>query len=588
MNTHIMALWGYLSRQRKKQFLLIFVLMIISSLAEIISVGAIFPFLGVLTAPEHIYSHSLMQPVIKILGITSSEQLFLPLVISFVISVVVAGVLRVFLLYVINRFEQLIGTEFSAHIYRRTLYQDYATHIGHNSSEIISSIISKVNIVIKGVIIPVLELLSSSLSLFGIMFILVFIDYKIALVSFGIFGAIYWILYSFLHKKIIINSQYISSGSTNTIKALQEGLGGIRDILIDSNQEFYCKLFIQADTPYRRAISDNNFISYAPRFVIETLGLVLISGLAYYLSQQKDGISVAIPMLGLLAMAAQRLMPAIQKIYSSVTSIKGSYYSVKDILYLLDQTISSYIDQQQLSIVPFKKDIKLDNVWFRYNKKTPWILEEVNLTFNKGSRIGFVGETGRGKSTLLDLVMGLLSPTKGHLKIDSKIVSMNNIRLWQSHIAHVPQNIYLSDGTIEENIAFGIPADKIDAESVKKVAELANISKFIDSCAQGYKTFVGERGVRLSGGQRQRIGIARALYKSADVLIFDEATNALDVETESAIMESIERLGKNLTIFIITHRVTTLKACDLIVELDKDCTINIKKYQDIVRPLNNS
>ena len=588
MNTHIMALWGYLSRQRKKQFLLIFVLMIISSLAEIISVGAIFPFLGVLTAPEHIYSHSLMQPVIKILGITSSEQLFLPLVISFVISVVVAGVLRVFLLYVINRFEQLIGTEFSAHIYRRTLYQDYATHIGHNSSEIISSIISKVNIVIKGVIIPVLELLSSSLSLFGIMFILVFIDYKIALVSFGIFGAIYWILYSFLHKKIIINSQYISSGSTNTIKALQEGLGGIRDILIDSNQEFYCKLFIQADTPYRRAISDNNFISYAPRFVIETLGLVLISGLAYYLSQQKDGISVAIPMLGLLAMAAQRLMPAIQKIYSSVTSIKGSYYSVKDILYLLDQTISSYIDQQQLSIVPFKKDIKLDNVWFRYNKKTPWILEEVNLTFNKGSRIGFVGETGRGKSTLLDLVMGLLSPTKGHLKIDSKIVSMNNIRLWQSHIAHVPQNIYLSDGTIEENIAFGIPADKIDAESVKKVAELANISKFIDSCAQGYKTFVGERGVRLSGGQRQRIGIARALYKSADVLIFDEATNALDVETESAIMESIEKLGKNLTIFIITHRVTTLKACDLIVELDKDCTINIKKYQDIVRPLNNS
>ena len=583
MNTHIMALWGYLSRQHKKQFLLIFILMIISSLAEIISVGAIFPFLGVLTAPEYIYSHSLMQPVIKILGITSSEQLFLPLVISFVISVVVAGVLRVFLLYVINRFEQLIGTEFSAHIYRRTLYQDYATHIGHNSSEIISSIISKVNIVIKGVIIPVLELLSSSLSLFGIMFILVFIDYKIALVSFGIFGAIYWILYSFLHKKIIINSQYISSGSTNTIKALQEGLGGIRDILIDSNQEFYCKLFIQADTPYRRAISDNNFISYAPRFVIETLGLVLISGLAYYLSQQKDGISVAIPMLGLLAMAAQRLMPAIQKIYSSVTSIKGSYYSVKDILYLLDQPISSYIDQQQLSIVPFKKDIKLDNVWFRYNKKTPWILKEVNLTFNKGSRIGFVGETGRGKSTLLDLVMGLLSPTKGHLKIDSKIVSMNNIRLWQSHIAHVPQNIYLSDGTIEENIAFGIPADKIDAESVKKVAELANISKFIDSCAQGYKTFVGERGVRLSGGQRQRIGIARALYKSADVLIFDEATNALDVETESAIMESIERLGKNLTIFIITHRVTTLKACDLIVELDKDCTINIKKYQDIVK-----
>lgn len=578
-----MALWGYLSRQHKKQFLLIFILMIISSLAEIISVGAIFPFLGVLTAPEHIYSHSLMQPVIKILGITSSEQLFLPLVISFVISVVVAGVLRVFLLYVINRFEQLIGTEFSAHIYRRTLYQDYATHIGHNSSEIISSIISKVNIVIKGVIIPVLELLSSSLSLFGIMFILVFIDYKIALVSFGIFGAIYWILYSFLHKKIIINSQYISSGSTNTIKALQEGLGGIRDILIDSNQEFYCKLFIQADTPYRRAISDNNFISYAPRFVIETLGLVLISGLAYYLSQQKDGISVAIPMLGLLAMAAQRLMPAIQKIYSSVTSIKGSYYSVKDILYLLDQPISSYIDQQQLSIVPFKKDIKLDNVWFRYNKKTPWILKEVNLTFNKGSRIGFVGETGRGKSTLLDLVMGLLSPTKGHLKIDSKIVSMNNIRLWQSHIAHVPQNIYLSDGTIEENIAFGIPADKIDAESVKKVAELANISKFIDSCAQGYKTFVGERGVRLSGGQRQRIGIARALYKSADVLIFDEATNALDVETESAIMESIEKLGKNLTIFIITHRVTTLKACDLIVELDKDCTINIKKYQDIVK-----
>jgi ATP-binding cassette subfamily B protein len=301
------------------------------------------------------------------------------------------------------------------------------------------------------------------------------------------------------------------------------------------------------------------------------------------MTQQEGGVTTVIPVLGALALGAQRLLPTLQQMFSSYSTIKGSKSSFKDVVDLLDQPLPEYANQPLPTPILFKKEIKLINFNFRYTEDTPWILKNINLSLIKGERIGFMGVTGSGKSTLLDVIMGLLSSTDGQFIIDDQPINDKNIRAWQAHIAHVPQNIYLSDSTIEENIAFGIPKEQIIHQRVERAAQQAQISELIEGWKDGYQTFVGEQGVRLSGGQRQRIGIARALYKQADVLIFDEATSALDIETEQAVMEAIDDLERELTILIIAHRLTTLKGCDKIIKLDKNNVIHIVDYKEIIK-----
>jgi ATP-binding cassette subfamily B protein len=403
------------------------------------------------------------------------------------------------------------------------------------------------------------------------------INLEVALASFIGFGLCYLVVIRYTHNQLKQNSQIIADKSTLMIKSLQEGLGGIRDVLIDGTQQLYCQVYRNADLPLRRASGNNQFISLSPRYVMESIGMTLIAGIAYMMTQHQGSLMSAIPVLGVMALGAQKLLPALQQTYSSYTNIKGARTSFEDVLILLEQPLPSYVQQPQPTPIPFEQQIELRNLSFRYAKQAPWILKNINLILLKGSRIGFVGETGSGKSTLLDIIMGLLEPTEGNFVVDNEFINNENKRSWQAHIAHVPQTIYLSDSTIEENIAFGIPKDKIDHQQVVKAAQQAHIAEIVEQWQEGYQTFVGERGIRLSGGQRQRIGIARALYKKANVLIFDEATSALDNKTEQSVMEAIARLGRELTIFIIAHRQTTLKGCDQVVEI-ADKSITTGKY----------
>jgi len=575
-------LWEHLSKRRQKQFWLLLVLMLLASMAEIISVGAVLPFLGALTAPEELYQHHLMQPIIQYLQLTDPNRLLLPLTIGFIFAVLFAGTIRLALLYVTTRLSYATGADLSINIYRRTLYQEYAVHVDRNSSEVINGIINKTNVAIN-VIQSYLTLISSVILIISILVALFSIDITVALVSFIGFGTIYRLVIYYNRQQLQENSKIIAQQSTQMIKSLQEGLGGIRDVLIDGSQHFYCQLYRSADQPLRRASGNNAFIIQSPRYAMEAIGMTLIAALAYAMSLRESGLVTAIPVLGALALGAQRLLPALQQAYGAYSSIKGSHSSFNDVTDLLNQPLPNYVDRLESELpIPFKKEISLSNLSFRYNREMPLILENINLNFPKGSRIGFMGATGSGKSTLLDIIMGLLQPTEGQLMIDDQPITEENLRSWQAHIAHVPQNIYLSDSTVEENIAFGIPQTQIDHKLVKKAAKQAQIAELIEEWPKQYKTFVGERGVRLSGGQRQRIGIARALYKHANVIIFDEATSALDNETEQSVMEAIDGLGDDLTILIIAHRLTTLKDCGQIVKLDKDNTIHIGSYQDIV------
>ena len=556
--------------------------MFAASFAEILSIGAVLPFLAVLTNPDRIFQFSGAKLFINFIGIVSPEQLLFPLTIGFGLAALVSGGMRLLLLWASTRLSFAVGADLSINIYRRTLYQPYSIHASRNSSEVISGISTKANSVIGAIITPALTLISSSIMLVVILLALISIDPIIALSAFGGFGSIYAIIIRINRGRMLINSENIARESTQLIKSLQEGLGGIRDVLIDGCQAVYCQIYRNADLPLRQAQGNSSFINQSPRFLIEALGMMLIAMLAYALARQPDGISKAIPVLGALALGAQRLLPVLQAAYAAWSNIQTGQVSLQDTLELLDQPLPEYVDQPPAKPITFQQQIVLKKLSFRYTPQTPWVLKNVDLTIKKGSRIGFIGLTGSGKSTLLDVIMGLLESNEGTLEIDNQVITTHNTRQWQVHIAHVPQAIFLADSTIQENIAFGVPINKIDHVLVKKAAQKAQISDIIETWPNKYNTFVGERGIRLSGGQRQRIGIARALYKQSDVIIFDEATSALDNKTEQAVMQSIESLGKDLTVLIIAHRLTTLQNCDQIVELGNGGIKRIGTYRDII------
>jgi ABC-type multidrug transport system fused ATPase/permease subunit len=574
-------LWNHISPNRRVQFVLLFILMLLASLAEIISIGAVLPFLAILTDPARVFSHVSVQPIVQFLGIREPNQLLEPITIAFGLAALFAGAMRLTLLWVNTRLSFAAGADLSSSIYRRTLYQPYAVHVARNSSEIITGISSKAGNTIY-IINLTLNLISSTVTLIAILFVLMLVEPVIALVAFGGFGLIYSLIIGVTRNRLLINSRIVAHESTAVIKSLQEGLGGIRDVLIDGSQNVYCQIYRQADRSLRRAQGHNSFISSSPRFGVETLGILLITALAHTLAQQENGIAKAIPILGAFALGAQRLLPLLQQVYSSWSSIQGGRISLQDTLALLDQPLPDYADVPTADPLPFRQQIVLSQLSFRYNEHTPWVLSKINLTISKGSRVGFVGTTGSGKSTLLDLVMGLLQPTMGAIYVDNQAIKPENQRNWQAHIAHVPQAIFLSDSTVEENIAFGVPKDLIDEVRVRQAAKQAHIASVIEAWPAQYQTLVGERGMRLSGGQRQRIGIARALYKQADVIILDEATSALDNETEQAVMQAIENLSKDLTVLIIAHRLSTLRCCTQLVELSESGIIRIGNYQDIV------
>jgi len=584
----IKKLWSYLSRRRQKQFGLVLILMILSSFAEILSIGAVLPFLAMLTAPDQFFYHPIMQQLLQILLpifgmsiVVEPDQILLPLTILFVILAIISGIIRLMLLYAMTRLSFSTGADLSINIYQRTLHQEYSVHVMRNSSEVINSIIVKTSSVISGVIIPVLTIISATILTVGVIGTLLVIDTTIALSALIGFGVLYLLVSYYTSSQLKKNSKVIAENSTQMIKSLQEGLGGIRDVLIDQSQQFYCKLYRDADLPLRIASGNNKFITMSPKNAIEALGMSFIAIFAYLMSQQPSQITV-IPILGALALGAQRLLPAMQQIYGSFSIIKGSQSSFQDMLELLDQEMPDYVDSPASEQMKFNHEIEINKLSFSYSEESSRVIRDVSLTIPKGSCVGFIGETGSGKSTLIDIIMGLLSPSSGIIKIDGTKLTKKNAREWQSNIAHVSQSIFLSDCSIKENIAFGIPLNKIDQSKIESSVNKVKLKRLVEGLKDSYDTYIGENGVRLSGGQRQRVGIARALYKDANVLVFDEATSALDTETELEVMRSIENLDQNLTIIIIAHRLSTLKDCDKIFKLENGLISNVGNYQELL------
>jgi len=577
----ILNLWSFLEKKRKRQFFGLLILTVIASIAEMVSLGAIFPFITVLTEPDKIYGIYLLGDFLLSVGLENGDELIIPLALAFAITALISGFLRLLMLKLSILIANSTGADLSINVFERTLYQPYITHITRSSSEVISGITQKVNAA-TSVLVSLVTVVTNTFIFLSIMLTLLLIDPLIASISFAVFGAAYGLTASYTGSRLNRNSKIIAKKQTRVVRSLQESLGSIRDVLLDGTQQIYKNLYSHSITKLMRAGGSNKFLNQSPRYAMESLGMILVAVLIVVIFIRDNTLETALPIIGVLALGAQRLLPIMQQIYGNWSVVIGSKASLQDVIKLLQQPLPANKKDKNLSDPYFKDKICFKDINFSYSKDTRLIINGLNISLLKGRKIGLVGETGSGKSTFLDILMGLLIPSHGSIKIDDIEITPQNIHELHSKVAHVPQSIYLSDASIAENIAFGIDKNNIDLKLLHKVAEDALVNKFLAHDSKDLFSSVGERGVKLSGGQKQRIGIARALYKQSGLIIFDEATSSLDEATEKEIMETIYNLDKDLTIVIVAHRISTLKNCDEIYSMQDGSLKLVGTYQDLL------
>jgi ATP-binding cassette subfamily B protein len=541
------TLYAFMSPQRRRHLWVTAALVILGAGAEMLMIAAVVPFLAVVSETESRWDLSPGAATGLLVG-----------------AAVIAGTVRLVLARVSQQFVMSLGHELGTAIFSGMLRRPYSYYSTHESSELVSGL-EKVQTIVYRVLLPAVQGSIAAVIAACIIVLLFFLDPVAAAVSAFCATTIYLAVSLYARRRLQHNSVVLAETSTARTKAVQEGLGGIRDILLERSQPVFEEDFRKLDERYRKAEALNLWTSIAPRYVVETAGICLIGALALVMSTRPGGLEEALPTLAALTLGAQRLLPLLQMTYLSWSQSVGNLGSLLDVLSLLGAPEPEDSDPTRpAKPIPFMTAITFDDVGFAYPRGDV-ALSGLNLEIAKGSRVGIVGTTGSGKSTLVDLLLGLLEPTSGEIRVDGERLHAGNRAGWQLHIAHVPQVIHLASDSIAANIAFGM-AD-IDHERVREAARQAQVDDFIESLPEGYATKVGERGARLSGGQRQRLGIARALYKRADVLIFDEATGALDRRTEEAVLESISALGRGMTVIMVAHRESALADCDTIVQL---------------------
>ncbi len=565
----LFSIWFKLKRERKLQFFISILLMILTGLSEVLSIASVFPVLLVLSDPKYLENNKKVQFIFNFLNIQSSNDIFKLIIIGFIFTVLFSAFLRLLNLWMCTKLSASIGSDFSCEAYEKTLYQSYRRHIERNSSEIIS-----VCTVESGQVVAIIELLLKlSLSLFTallILFSLLLVNWKLAISVITLLTIIYSVLSFKVKKQLKLNGKNVVKNNLSQLKSINEGLGSIREVLLNNSQKFYSNLFRKTDRKIKNLSANSRFLSDAPKFVIEAIALIILITIPLYLKNNFNSFNLILPSLGIVVFSLQKLLPAIQNIYASWANIQTKSPSLRKIIDLIEQEIEFDIKDMKIPKINFKNSIILKNIDFKY-KNNINVLKDINLTIKKGEVIGIKGVTGSGKTTLINIIMGLLKPSGGSFYIDNldiySLKSNYHLYSWMKKIALVPQDIFLTDSSFMENIAFGVPINNVDIDLVKECAHIALIDDVIKSSINGYRTLIGEKGIRLSGGQRQRIAIARALYKNAELLVLDEATSALDMGTEKLIVKSINSFKRNITTIMIAHRLSTLESCDRIITI---------------------
>ncbi len=571
---NIWYLYKWLSLKRKIQLFLLVGFSIFVSLMEMVTVGSVVPFVSSIVNAELLIGNKLVLTLQEIFNVKNNDDLIFLFATLFVIFAIITGLCRSVLVYFISRYSNVVLAQIGSELYNKKLNETYINFISKSSDEIISLISSKL-LQIYGVISGVLLFLTSLILFVSLIGILLFIDLKLTLISISVFGILYLLVVLTFRKTLLANSKIVSQNQTLMVKSLQEGVGSIRDIILNGSQKIYINSFSKLIFQRGLKVAINDLLAQSPRFLLETIGIVLISSFLFFFYTTDSGIISLFPVLSALALGAQKIMPLMNIMYTNYASALANAHQLNEAMEVLREKTEIISEDYNQEEILFEKKISIKNLYFKYKDHLPYVIENVNFEITKGSKIGIIGKTGVGKSTILDVIMGLLAPTRGKIFIDDYEINKKNTNLWRKKVTHVPQDIFLINGTILENIAFGVEEKKIDKLKVENSSKNASIFDFINSLPNKFNERVGERGIKLSGGQKQRIGIARALYKNSELIILDEATNALDSDTEKKIISSIDNL-KNITVLMVAHRVNTLKNFDKVFEI-KDGSIKETK-----------
>ena len=557
---------SHLSSKRKNQLFFLLLLMLSLSFAEAMSLASIVPLVGVFLNPEVFFTNPRFNFFIDFFNITNNEELFFSITIIFTSLIIISFAIRILFLYLVHNITFFTEADFKAKIFKYNINQSYSYHLKQSSNIVISNLMQKTSS-IAIFINCILQMVSSITIAIFIVTVLLLIEPFITIVVSGIVISFFMCIFFFKRKKLIQQGKEISTNQDKVVSIFQDSIGYFSETILYSLQNIFIKKFNIATYKIAKNFSHNYNLRESPRIYLEYITLLLLVFVLIFFNQSNSDILVDIGIIAALGLGAQKILPLINRIHSSYATMKSIGIQVLNILDLLDLSKDKLINNISNETITLKDSIKLKNINFSYDPNQKLILKNINLEIKKGSNVGIKGTTGSGKTTLGHLIVGLLNPTNGQLIIDDIIINDQNKNSWQKNISIIPQTTFLHDVSITENIAIGVELKNINMDKIKSAVKLAQMSDFIDNLPEKYETRVGERGVRLSGGQRQRIAIARALYREAKIILFDEATNQLDIDTESSIMNSISHLDKEITVIFISHQISTLKNCDQIIDL---------------------
>jgi ATP-binding cassette subfamily B protein len=565
--------WRHLSRKRRLQFTLLAAAMVVMSALEIVTLGAVLPFLGALTVPEKVFEYTILQPLWHMLGISDAVDLILPVTLLFCVAALLAGVWRLLILFASTRFAYAVGADFGYQIFSQHLQLPYVEHMRVNSGDLLSVITMKVNHVVNAVIFQSLAMMVSLVICLTIASALMLISAEITLTALGLFGVIYSAVFFFERRKLIAQSIIIANNSVSIINTINEALGSIKDVILYGMAGHHKQRFRSYDLPMRRAQAYHQFVGQAPRYAIESMGMVIIAVIAYQQVVSNNGGMDMLAVLGTFALGAQRLLPAAQQVFSAITSINGGKASLDDVLGFLGSSKTLERSRPSAPLV-FEDHVAFSQIKLNFAERESPVLNDITLSIKKGECIGIIGETGSGKSSLLSLFMGLLEPSQGNITVDGVKITGDDVVRWQNNICHVPQSVFLMDGTIQHNITLSMGRNNIDHHRLEAAVAAAQLQKTVNRLGSGLASTVGERGSRISGGEIQRIGIARALYQDRNVLVLDEATSSLDNDVEQEVIAAIHAQKSEKTIIMVAHRMSSLKCCDRLLQV-KNGTVTI-------------
>ena len=582
----IIQFFSLLTPRQRKRFYALQIMVVVMAFTEILGVASIIPFMALVGDMSQLQQNTILAQMYQLSGINSESQFVFLIGVGVLIMLFFSAIVSMFTLWRLSMFANVIGSEVADRLYTHYLKQSWLFHAAGSSAQLTKKIAIETRRVTDNLLTPLMIMNARVVFILLMTISIFFFDPVIAITGLSFFGLAYFFLYRVVRMRLERNGKNISEVNEQRFRLMNEGFGGIKDILLLGRASDFIVRFNKTGITLANSMGSNVALSLVPRYFIELLAFgSMITLILYLISSYEGNLGTILPILSLYALASAKLLPAFQMVYASVSNIKGNISALEsiqqDIIDSMESELVPLKPEEQNYIYP-KQQISLEDITFTYPGKNELTLNRVNITIPAKSVIGIVGPSGSGKSTLIDILLGLVKPQQGQLKIDNMIIDDQNCRLWQNSIGFVAQSIFLSEGTIAENIAFGIPQDKINQDQVHQAIKLANLNEFLETLEQGIHTKVGERGVQLSGGQRQRIGIARALYHQAEVLVFDEATSSLDGITEKIIMEAINNLTGKKTIIMIAHRLKTVINCDQIFFIDSGQVVDQGTFKELI------